>query len=124
MAAHHGRRWMNRLQRYQRDASYERTLLLTNGTCRRSMLRPAKPRMAGSRVTDAAITTSTASTTVNANPFMAGWPISRMPSMEMTTVRPANSTARPAVAIAVCVAPRASWPSARLLRNRVTISSA
>ena len=68
------------------------------------MLRPAKPRMAGSSVTDAAMTTSTASTTVKANPFMAGCPISRMPSIEMTTVRPANSTARPAVAIAVRVA--------------------
>ncbi len=44
--------------------------------------------------------------------------------MEMTTVMPAKSTARPAVEIAVCVAPRGSWPSARLLRNRVTINRA
>ncbi len=124
MAAHQGRRWMKRLQRYQRDASYERALLLTKGTCRRSMLRPAKPRMAGSSVTDAAITTTRASTTVKAKPFMAGWPISRMPSIEMTTVMPAKSTARPAVAMAVSVALRGSWPSARLLRNRVTISRA
>ena len=65
MAASQGRRWMNRLQRYQRDVSYARASLLTNGTCRRSMLRPAKPSMAGSRVTEAAMVTSTARTTVN-----------------------------------------------------------
>ena len=88
------------------------------------MLRPAKPSTAGSSVTEAAMTTSTASTTVKAKPVMAGWPISRMPSIETTTVRPANSTARPAVAIAVRVARRGSCPSARLLRNRVTMNSA
>ena len=88
------------------------------------MLRPAKPRMAGSSVIVAAITTRTASTTVKANPFMAGWPMRRIPSMEMTTVMPAKRTERPAVDIAVCVAPRGSWPPARLLRNRVTINRA
>ena len=72
--------------------------------------------MAGSSVSDAATVTRTASTTVNANPFMAGWPISRMPSIETTTVIPANRTARPAVAIAVEVARRGSCPAARLLR--------
>ena len=66
--------------------------------------------MAGSRVSDAATVTSTASTTVNANPFMAGWPISRMPSIETTTVIPANRTARPAVPIAVEVAPSGVLP--------------
>ena len=88
------------------------------------MLRPAKPRTAGRRVTAAVMVTSTARTTVKANPFMAGWPISRMPSIETITVRPANSTARPAVAIAVEVASRGCCPSARLLRNRVTMSRA
>ena len=75
-------------------------------------------------VTVAAMMTSTATTTVKANPVMAGWPISRMPSIETTTVMPANRTARPAVAIAVSVARCGSWPSTRLLRNRVTMNSA
>ena len=77
---------------------------------------PVNPRTAGSNVSDAPTMTITASTTVKANPFMDGWPISRMPSMETTTVRPAKRTARPAVAIAVVVARRGSCPRARLLR--------
>ena len=88
------------------------------------MLRPAKPRAAGSSVTEAAMTISRVSTTVKANPVIAGCPISSRPSIEMTTVMPANSTARPAVVIAVWVARRGSCPSARLLRNRVTMNSA
>ena len=68
--------------------------------------------------------TSTASDTVKAKPLRAAWPTSRMPSMETRTVSPANTTARPAVAIALSVARRGSCPSARPLRNRVTMSSA
>ena len=59
--------------------------------------------------------TSTASETVKANPFNDGKPTNKMPSIETMTVRP-NTTARPAVAIALSVARRGSWPSARLLR--------
>jgi hypothetical protein len=80
--------------------------------------------MAGSRVTEAAMTMSTAGITVNANPVMDGCLMSRMPSIETITVSPANRTARPAVVIAVRVARRGSWPCARLPRNRVTMSSA
>ena len=39
--------------------------------------------------------------TLNANPVIAGWSMSRTPSNETTTVSPAKTTARPAVAIAV-----------------------
>ena len=88
------------------------------------MLRPAKPSRAGSSVSEAIIVTSTASDAVKANPFSEGRPTSRMPSIETITMRPANTTARPAVAIALNVARRGSWPSARPLRNRVTMSSA
>jgi hypothetical protein len=88
------------------------------------MLRPAKPRTAGSSVTDAHMMTRTTRTAENARPGVNGWFISSMPSSEMTTVMPANITARPAVAIEVSTARRGSWPSARLLRNRVTMNRA
>ena len=39
-------------------------------------------------------------------------PTSSRPSIEMTTVAPANTTARPAVSIALTVAARGEWPSA------------
>ena len=45
------------------------------------MLRPAKPSMAGSSVTEAVMVTSTNSEAVNANPASAGWPTRRMPSI-------------------------------------------
>jgi hypothetical protein len=115
---------MYRLHRYHRDASYALSSLRTNGTCQRSMLRPANPSSAGSRVTEAAMTMSTAGMTVNANPVMDGWSISRTPSRHTTTVRPATMTARPAVVMALSVARRGSSPWARLLRKRVTMSRA
>ena len=59
------------------------------------MLRPVKPSSAGSSVTEAAMTTSTASDTVKANPVRDGWPTSRMPSIETMTVRPANTHGPP-----------------------------
>ena len=74
------------------------------------MLRPAKPRSAGSSVTEATIVMSTARDTVKAKPLRAACPTSTMPSMETRTVRPARTTARPAVAIAVSVASRGSCP--------------
>ena len=68
------------------------------------MLRPVNPSSAGSSVTEAVMTSSTANDTVNANPFRDARPTSRMPSIETMTTRPANTTARPAVAIALTVA--------------------
>ena len=50
------------------------------------------------------MTNSTANDTVKANPFKEASPTSRMPSIETMTTRPANTTARPAVAIAPTVA--------------------
>ena len=73
-AATHGRRWMKRLQRNQRDVSSACGSLFTNGTCRRSMLRPAKPRSAGRSVTEASMVSSTASDTVKAKPLRAPGP--------------------------------------------------
>ena len=53
--------------------------------------------MAGSNVNAAARTMSTAAMVPTARPFMNGSPTTNRPSNEMTTVLPANSTARPEV---------------------------
>ena len=78
-----------------------RASLLTNGTCQPLDVAAGEAQHGRQQGQDAAMVTRTASTTVKANPFMEDWPISRMPSMETTTVSPANKTARPAVAMAV-----------------------
>ena len=51
-------------------------------------------------------------------------PRANMPSRAMITVRPANSTARPAVSMAAIVAARTSMPARAFSRKRVTMNSA
>ena len=60
----------------------------------------------------------------SAAPRMNDRPIANRPIIEMITVLPASSTARPAVSRVATVAARSSRPTARHSRNRVTISSA
>ncbi len=60
---------------------------------------PAKPRSAGSRVRDATAVTATTVAAAAASPVMNARPMRTMPSSEMTTVVPANATARPAVSM-------------------------
>ncbi len=64
-------------------------------------------------MSEAVITNSTAAMAPKARPYTKGWPMSSMPSSEMTTVVPANSTARPDVSRARTAAPLGSRPSAR-----------
>ena len=45
--------------------------------------------------------TATTRAAPTARPVMKVMPITSMPSIEITTVRPANSTARPAVSMAI-----------------------
>ncbi len=78
------------------------------------MLRPANPSSAGSRVSAANITASTVTTAEKATPGTYGWFIVSMPSKEMTTVIPANTTDRPAVAIATDTAPLGVAPPGEL----------
>ena len=54
---------------------------------------------------------------------MKSMPISARPVIEMATVVPAKSTARPAVALAAAAASCGSRPSCRYCRNRVTMNS-
>ena len=101
-----GRRWIVRLQRYQNPRPACSADGWRNGSRSRSMLRPAKPSSAGSSVSAASMTASTVTTAEKATPGTYGWFIVSMPSSEMTTVMPANTTERPAVAIATATAPR------------------
>src|ERR1019366_7098198 len=66
--------------------------------------------MAGSKVSAAAITASTATIVPTARPTRYCWPISSSPSSEMMTVVPANRTARPAVDMARTTASRGASP--------------
>ncbi len=62
---------------------------------------PAKPTSAGSSVSDAATVTATTDAAPIARPVTKVTPMRSMPSSEMTTVVPANSTDRPAVSRAM-----------------------
>ena len=80
------------------------------------MLRPTKPSSAGSSVTDASIVVSTPIAMPMATPRMIDVFISSRPSTEITTVVPANSTARPAVSSACTTLRSGSSPAARFSR--------
>ena len=75
------------------------------------MLSPAKPRSAGSSVIDATTVTATVSEAVMPRPPTNPMPMSSMPSSEITTVTPANTTERPAVSMAIATDSRPSWPA-------------
>jgi hypothetical protein len=83
-----------------------------------------KPSSAGSSVTAAPITITTASIAASAAPYRYGRPIKNSPTSEITTVAPAISTERPAVEIASTAASRGSRPAAIAARWRARMSSA
>jgi hypothetical protein len=67
---------------------------------------------------------STVNAAPMARPVTNASPITNIPHSEITTVVPANSTARPAVLIAVAVASSVDRPLWRPSRYRVTMNSA
>ncbi len=91
---------------------------------RGSARRPMKPRIAGTRV----IATSTATTMVAdaARPISVrnGMPTTDRPASAMKTVRPAVTTAEPAVPTAYAAAVSTSLPERNSCRKRVTMNSA
>ena len=123
IATGHGRDWMTRLQRTQKLCSwvcFRRAL----GSANLSMVYPANPSTAGRRVTAASITNRTASDAPTASPRMNDTPMRNRPSNEITTVPPANSTARPLVSIECTTACSGSKPSCSASRYRVLMNSA
>ena len=75
--------------------------------------RPVTPSSAGRRVNEAARTLTTPSAAATATPLRTLTPRANMPSIAITTVVPAKSTARPAVFIAASTAACTSPPLAR-----------
>jgi hypothetical protein len=85
---------------------------------------PVKESSAGSSVSEAITVMATVAAAAIATPFSSGWRSTSSPSMPMTTVAPAVSTARPAVRMAVTTASAGRAPSCGSLRNLVTMNSA
>ena len=75
-------------------------------------------------MSEASTVTITTEVAATARPCTNATPMSSMPSSEITTVMPANSTDRPAVSMAMPMDSRTSWPVWSCSRYRVTISSA
>ncbi len=115
-AASFGRRCTPRAQRAAREWSGSAGARPRPGTRRRSIRRPAKPSSAGSSVTLAASTTSTARLAKSATPYRYGRRMRNSPSIEMMTVEPAMTAERPAVLIASTVASSGDRPSASAVR--------
>ena len=83
---------------------------------RRSIARANRRMNAGSSVTDAAITTSTARLAATAMPWRNDTPTRNRPSTPITTVPPAIRTLRPDVVTASWIAASRSRPAARAAR--------
>ena len=74
----------------------------------RASRRPVNPSSAGSSVSEAITVMATVAAAAIATPFSSVWRNTSSPSIPMTTVVPAVSTARPAVRIAMTTAAGAS----------------
>ncbi len=74
------------------------------------MLVPTKPSTAGSRVTAASTVHATTAAEPMPRPLMNDRRMASMPTRAMITVRPAKSTARPEVSMAVTTASSGSRP--------------
>ena len=77
---------------------------------------PAKPSIAGRRVSDAMAVTATTTAQTTAIPVMNDRFIKSMPSSEMTTVDAAKATARPAVSMATTAASSIEAPACMFSR--------
>ena len=84
--------------------------------CSRSMVVPGKAEECRQQGERGQSTRTTATIVAAARPSMNGRPTTKSPSRAMTTVDPAKSTARPAVARATIVATRGGCRSARAWR--------
>jgi len=88
------------------------------------ILRPTRPSKPGSRVTAAITTTATMSADPQPIVVVIGMPATCRPPIATTTVMPANSTDRPAVAFALPTASGTGIPSARFCRCRARMNKA
>ena len=113
-ASGHGRACTISLQRRHSDS---RGAAPATARCRarrdgRTIFGPKRESSAGSTVSDASITNSTANTDASESPYMKLTPVANIPSSAITTVVPASKIARPEVSIASSTASRVE-PSRR-----------
>ena len=97
-------------------------------TARRSRRRgtrpPTAPNSAGSSVSAAITVNATTTAAATATPYRKLTPSANIPSIAITTIIPANSTARPEVSIASTTASSRLTPRRVACRKRVTMNSA
>ena len=94
------------------------------GTRSELMWGPSAPSIAGSRVAAAKTATTTAIAAVKPRVETSGMPAKASEQSAMTTVKPAKTTAPPAVAVARAIDSRSSIPSPSWSLWRVTMKSA
>ena len=94
------------------------------GTRRLLTRLPAMPSRAGSSVTAAIIVMATISADAQPIIVIIGMPDTCRPAMASTTVEPAKSTERPAVAFAPPIASGTGVPDSRFCRCRARMNSA
>ena len=85
---------------------------------------PSAPSIAGSSVAAAQTATTTAIAAVKPSVLTSGMPAKASEQRAITTVKPAKTTAPPAVAVARAIDSRSSIPSASWSLWRVTMNSA
>ena len=85
---------------------------------------PSAPSIAGSSVAAAQTATTTAIAAVKPSVVTSGMPAKASEQRAITTVKPAKTTAPPAVAVARAIDSRSSIPSASCSLWRVTMNSA
>ena len=85
---------------------------------------PSAPSIAGSRVAAAQTATTTAIAAVKPSVLTSGMPAKASEQSAITTVKPAKTTAPPAVAVARAIDSRSSIPSPSWSLWRVTMKSA
>ena len=88
------------------------------------MCGPSAPSIAGSSVAAAQTATTTAIAAVNPSVLTSGIPAKASEQSAITTVKPAKTTAPPAVAVARAIDSRSSIPSPSWSLWRVTMKSA
>ena len=123
-AERQGRSATPRAQRRQPCGSLSSGSALVPGTRSESMWGPSAPSIAGSRVAAAQTATTTAIAAVKPSVLTSGMPAKASEQSAITTVKPAKTTAPPAVAVARAIDSRSSIPSPSCSLWRVTMKSA
>jgi hypothetical protein len=119
-----GRLLTRSAQRRQPCGSLSSAWVLPSLTRSELMWGPSAPSIAGSSVVAALTATTTATAAVKPSVETSGMPAKASEQSAITTVKPAKTTAPPAVAVARAIDSRTSIPSPSCSLWRVTMKSA